>query len=261
MSEHERLEELAHLYPLGGLDPEERSRVDQHLATGCDRCEATLLESLKLAGQLLDAVVPVPPSPIVKRELLERARRESPLSVATPPRRPPSPAWLAAAAALLVVATGFGFYSQSLRDRSDSLRASLLEEQTSRRSAEERLRDVESRMATLTAPDARAVSLSGQGDTAGARARAFLDPENRQLSLYVYNLPPLPPGQTYQLWVIVGGTPVSAGTFDVEPDGSTRYDADPIPALGPGSTVTVAVTVELAGGVPQPTGPMVLVES
>ena len=188
MSEHERLEELAHLYPLGGLDPEERSRVDQHLATGCDRCEATLLESLRLAGQLLDAVVPVPPSPIVKRELLERARRESPLSVATPPRRTRSPAWLAAAAALLVVATGFGFYSQSLRVRSDSLRASLVEEQTSRRSAEERLRDVESRMATLTAPDARAVSLSGQGDTAGARARAFLDPENRQLSLYVYNL-------------------------------------------------------------------------
>ena len=77
----------------------------------------------------------------------------------------------------------------------------------------------------------------------------------------MYDLPPLPEGQTYQLWVIVEGTPVSAGTFDVEPDGSARYDAEPLPPVEADAAVALAVTVEPAGGVPQPTGPMALVES
>ncbi len=73
-----------------------------------------------------------------------------------------------------------------------------------------RTAELESRVATLTGPSAKAVSLTGQGETAGARAQAFLDLEGRVL-LYVYDLPPLPPGQTYQLWVIVEGTPIMQG--------------------------------------------------
>ncbi len=259
MSEHERVEELAHLYPLGGLDTDERALVDQHLATGCNQCEQALLESLRLAGKLLEAVDPIPPSPAVKQELFERVQRDRP-AAAPAPSKTTLPGWLAAAAALLV-AVGLGFYTLALRDSSDTLRASLHQEEVLRRTAEERLGELESRLATVTAPGARAVSLSGQGDSIGARARAFLHPASRQLLLYVYDLPPLPEGQTYQLWVIIAGTPVSAGTFDVEPDGSARYDAEPLPALEAGTTVALAVTVEPSGGVPQPTGPMVLVES
>ena len=260
MSEHERLEELANLYPLGGLDPDDRRRVDQHLATGCDSCQAALLESMRVAGQLLDAVEPVEPSRTVKQALLARVRREVPAPPASASQATRSPGWLAAVAAV-ILAVGLGVYSQSLRNRSDSLRALLVEEQASRRSAEELLRDLESRIAVLAAPNATAVSLAGQGDTAEARARAFLDPESRQLTLFVYDLPPLPPGQTYQLWLIVNGTPVSAGTFDVAPDGSAEFEADLLPPRDPGGTLTMAVTAEPAGGVPQPTGPMVLVES
>ncbi|MGH9463336.1 MAG: anti-sigma factor domain-containing protein, partial [Vicinamibacteria bacterium] len=102
-------------------------------------------------------------------------------------------------------------------------------------------------------------SLVGQGPAPGARATAFIDSPNRRLLLYVYNLPEPPPGRTYQLWVIVEGTPVSVGTFGVEPDGSTRFDAEPLPPFE--GAVTVAVTVEPEGGVPQPTGPMVLMGS
>ena len=38
-------------------------------------------------------------------------------------------------------------------------------------------------------------------------------------------LPPPPPGRVYQLWAIVGGTPVSAGTFVPGADGTSRVIA------------------------------------
>ena len=275
MSDHQRLEELAELYPLGGLGPEEQTLVDRHLASGCDRCERLLLESMRVSGHLLDAVRPMPVAPEVKEQLLERIRTSAPRSVAdietdesnlvsmavASPHVTPSRVWLPLAAVLALLAVGLGLYAQSLRTTTDQLAAALAGEGEARRNAEMRLEALESRLAALTRPDAWAVSLTGQGNSAAARARAFVDPVERRVLLYVYDLLPLPPGQTYQLWVIINGTPVSAGTFDVETDGSARYDADSIPALEPSQTVAVAVTVEPAGGVPQPTGAMALVES
>jgi anti-sigma-K factor RskA len=71
------------------------------------------------------------------------------------------------------------------------------------------------------------------------------------------NLPALPGGRTYQVWVVVPAGPISAGL--IEPDASGR-------ALGVFRTppdiptpVAVAVTIEPAGGVPAPTGERVLV--
>jgi hypothetical protein len=122
-----------------------------------------------------------------------------------------------------------------------------------------RLARAEGVLALLTGPDVRTVSLAGQEAAPGAHARAFVDPSGGRLVLYVYDLPPPPPGKTYQLWVILGGTPVSAGTFGVEADGRAHYESQPAASFG--GVVTVAVTVEPAGGVPSPTGPMVLVGS
>lgn len=264
MIEHDdRLEELAHLYPLGGLDEDERAAVDQHLAAGCDRCEQRLLEGLRVSGQLLSAIDPVPPSPSVKQALLARVRHDATPDRGVPERAPAvgstSWGWLGAAAAVLV-AIGVGVYALAIRDQSAALQTALRDEEAARLAADGRIAELESRLATLTAPGARAVSLSGQGESIGARARAFLDTDTRQLLLYVYDLPPLPDGQTYQLWVIVEGMPISAGTFDVQPDGSARFAAEPLPAVEADAAVALAVTVEPAGGVPQPTGPMVLVE-
>ena len=103
------------------------------------------------------------------------------------------------------------------------------------------------------------VALASTGTLPDASARAFLDPEGRRLLLVVYDLPPPPPGQSYQLWVILGGEPVSAGVFDVGPGGRARHEAASLPPIeGP---VTIAVTVEPAGGLPKPSGPMVLAGS
>jgi anti-sigma-K factor RskA len=73
--------------------------------------------------------------------------------------------------------------------------------------------------------------------------------------LYVTGLPPAPPGKTYELWTIAGAAPRPAGTFDVDPAGGA---ARPVAPADDGPVKVFAVTLEPAGGVPAPTGPMVL---
>jgi len=61
-------------------------------------------------------------------------------------------------------------------------------------------------------------------------------------------VPPAPSGKTYEAWVIEGGTPKPAGVFDGN-TGMTVVDIER--SVPPGAVV--AVTVEAAGGVDQPT--------
>jgi anti-sigma-K factor RskA len=75
--------------------------------------------------------------------------------------------------------------------------------------------------------------------------------------LVAAGLPPAPAGKTYQLWAIAGqNAPVSAGVFEVDPKGSASLR---VPKLAGVDKVDVfAVTLEPAGGLPAPSGPMVL---
>ena len=63
------------------------------------------------------------------------------------------------------------------------------------------------------------------------------------------NLPPPETGTTYQAWLIVGGAPVSAGTFDVDASGRGLHHI----AATTGSFDAVGVSLEPAGGSDQPT--------
>jgi anti-sigma-K factor RskA len=66
------------------------------------------------------------------------------------------------------------------------------------------------------------------------------------------NLPALPAGRIYQIWLVAGGPPVSAGLIAPDESGrSVGIFRTPVDVTGP---VTVAVTIEPAGGVTAPTG-------
>ncbi len=259
---HEEYLELAAIYALGALDGEERVRFERHLASGCKLCQDAVRESEEILADLALAAPHAAPPASVKERLFDRVRRDSKASKDVKSRGG-SPLWMALAAAATLAAIGLGLYARTIRERAETERIALLERAETERAAREALeRDMENLSETLeafTAPATRAVSLAGQGEGEGAAAKAFLDPQNGRLFLYVYNLPPPPSGRTYQLWLIVAGSPVSMGVFGVEPDGRGRLDTASIPAFT--GEVTVAVTIEPAGGVPQPTGPIILVGS
>jgi anti-sigma-K factor RskA len=102
----------------------------------------------------------------------------------------------------------------------------------------------------------RVVALAGQGDARAARGRVLWSPEKRQAVLYAFDLPRPPAGQDYQLWAIDDGTPRSEGVFPVDASGRATHVLPEAPAAG--AVSAFAITLEPAGGMPQPTGPMVL---
>ena len=71
----------------------------------------------------------------------------------------------------------------------------------------------------------------------------------------------LPPqeGKDYQLWLIRGGETISAGLLPVDDTGLPVLARIPRDLLAGGAPDAFAISVEPAGGMPQPTGPIVLV--
>jgi anti-sigma-K factor RskA len=284
MIEHEELLELAELYALGGLAPAERACLAEHVADGCAQCEAVLRSHARLVDELLLAVPPVQPSPSVRARLMERVRSES-SELAAPSdsvsRRRRSRTSLrtpfAAAAGILltvglaalagVLGSRLARESAARADLEDALEYeeaiswSLLRDAESERSEriglENRLSNMSRIVAAIEAPLVRTLALAGQGEFRNAIAKAYIEPESGRLIVYAHNLPPAPDGRTYQLWVIVDKQPVSAGLLTADKQGEAKYDTG---RLRLGGSVSVAVTLEPAGGAPQPTGPLVLAE-
>ncbi|RYD36969.1 MAG: hypothetical protein EOP86_04560 [Verrucomicrobiaceae bacterium] len=89
-------------------------------------------------------------------------------------------------------------------------------------------------------------------DSPKAVAVSLWRQETQQGLLVVENLPALPPGRDYQLWVIDPNrkTPVSAGVFKVDVDGKVRLEFKPVAPVREASKF--AVTVEREGGSPTP---------
>jgi hypothetical protein len=116
--------------------------------------------------------------------------------------------------------------------------------------------DLRGQLAPVHAASSKAVNLKGLEATPAAFGKAIIDPRSGQGLFYAYKLPPPPPGKTYQLWALEGGKPYDAGIFVTDAQGNGYLLVKKLPRLN--QIDAVAVTVEPAGGVPAPTGAMVL---
>jgi anti-sigma-K factor RskA len=103
----------------------------------------------------------------------------------------------------------------------------------------------------------RLVALGGTESSPKSQGRVLWSPDSRKAVFYASGLPRPPAGKDYQLWVIEGKTPRSEGVFPVDAQGRALHVLPEVPV--PGGVGAFAVTLEPAGGVPQPTpGAMVL---
>ena len=290
----DRYTELAADYALGLLEEEDLTLFERHLAEGCPACERELASMDAVADALaysvpaalppqdlrdrifaevepavsLPPVVPVapitPPTPTVPERAPEARPRGEALP--EPDRRPeggrarqPGTAdqpglWARLAPGLAfagVLATALtGAYALRLHQQLGVLRGEL-ERVSSEMAAMERAMDV------VSSPGLRLVRLEGKDPAPRSNGRVLWSPSTRKAILVAHDLPRPPANKDYQLWVIEGSTPRSEGVFRVDDKGTSTYA---LPEVPDASTVSAfAVTIEPAGGVPQPTGPMVLV--
>jgi anti-sigma-K factor RskA len=270
--------DLAAAYALDALDAGERAEYEVHLA-GCEQCRAEVAELRETAAQLAETVSGEPPSGLRHRVLTQvagtpqvsirptplrpAAPAPAPTPAALPPAAPPSRAltvWLAAAVVALVLgAAALGFLAVRLDQRLDDVstrlaatEAQLEETEGQLASTEARLAEAESELvsagelrAVLASNDGSVVSLTGPGD---GTMRFAYSPTTGQGVLIGDGLPAVDEAQTYQAWLIDDGVPQPAGLFSPT-DGEVTFAVEG----DPGTAEAVAVTLEPAGGSPQPT--------
>jgi hypothetical protein len=166
--------------------------------------------------------------------------------------------WMSIAAGILLVVS-VSLLVAVMRDR-DNLRAALTDQIARGQratSSGDSLRTVAMRkdsiIAGLTGRDVAMMTLTSSG-TKAPFAHMFWDKANNTWTMVAHNLPDLKPGRTYQLWLMTPDRKISAGTFEPRAgDAMVRATyalTDKLMAL--------AVTEEPMGGMPQPTGSMVM---
>lgn len=268
---HDELKQDAAAYALGALEPAEHAAFEAHLAT-CAECAADVREMRRAARALPHTVPQVSPPASLRARILDQAVRgagssdpaDRGVSRTTPVvhERRGVPAWLQMAA-MLVISAAVVFYAQRMQARVSNLEAQLQQAQTLVAAAERQTLEArnvafraQSAMGVFAAPDVARIDLAGQPVAQMARARALWS-RARGMVFTVSNLPALPPGRVYQVWVVTAQAPVSAGllTPDASGGGSVYFET-PVDIPPP---TAVAVTLEPAGGVPAPTGAMYLV--
>jgi anti-sigma-K factor RskA len=280
---------LTGAYTLDALPPDEREEFEAHLEA-CATCAEEVARLQACAAWLGSATSFEPPADLRARVLAEigateqepatehgRTAAQGPTAAASvdpavtasgepvvpsagdpaPPaevvdleRRRTAPRWLlgltgAAAAVLLVALAGLALTVNQLTDRLGEVEVN----------AERALQDAErtsSEVAeVLAAPDATIVS----SDDGAAVARVVASPSRGEAVFVADGLESAPRDRTYELWVIDEERAVPAGLFDPDEDGRvTRVMTGDM-----ANAQAIGVTVEPAGGSPEPTSEPIMV--
>jgi anti-sigma-K factor RskA len=233
-------------YAIGALDARERRSVEAHLDSPIvhEGCVEALHDANEAASVLALALARERPSAgmwkAIERRLdgAARARTRSPFALV---------GWLVAAVALvLIIWLTYDRYQIIAR-----LRAADAELQR----ASAQIRVEHEALALLDRPSSRLVALPPTGKAAGDfSASVILGPDKGYV--VATGLTPQPE-KDYELWLIRGGKPIPAGLLRGGGAGPVAYAIDPALLEG-GPVDTVAITIERAGGVPQPEGPIIL---
>ena len=233
--EHEALRDLIAPVALGAAAPHEIARVEAH-AEQCAICGEELA-SLRAAADVLAIAVPQhDPPPSLKDSLMatvraEAAERAGEEPEAEAPARPGRerrrrflgiPAWPAAAAvaAIVALALAIGLVVSTSGD---------------------------------SGGDATTIAMTAGPEAPGITGQVLYVPDEDTAVVNLSDLPPLEPGDAYQLWVIKDGTPTSAGLFELTGPAAARTVA-----TGLQDADALAVTAQPATSRAAPQGPILV---
>lgn len=253
MPKHEFLETLP-FYAVGALSGAGLERLESHLREGCDLCESEL-QLLSLTVSRLPLSLPEHPVPQgLKERMRSRIDREFP---AVKPQATKSSynSWLAAAAVLLLLLSGALLWRQQAAVV--ELQSRLARQGSQIEEFEQSLASQKKEIEWLRDPAVQLALLSGLELAPGAKARMIWSPVEQKGILYAQSLPALASDRSYQLWIIGDAGPVSGGIVEPDASGHAVLNISRIMGKAQGN-LQFAVTIEPHGGMPKPTGSMVL---
>ena len=260
MIDRERLEELAALEALGLLpagDPDKAA-----LAQAGPEGEKLTGELALAASALAVSAGSAPPPPELREKVLAAL---GPARVQARRASTPAVLRLALAAAVLALVVA-GLDDWKLRSQRDELFGRTADLSSRLSSAQERLAAAQVEKArqelyrrVVESEDVKVLLLGGRAPQPMARARVFWSEKARCAIVVAGNLAPLAPGKQYELWVFDKGKPVPAGVFDADASGRAVFESKEMSEMA--GAQNFAVSIEPAGGMPAPTGPIVLMGS
>jgi anti-sigma-K factor RskA len=247
------------LYALGALDGEEKQALEAHVRA-CPACAAELEAARERIALMGLAAPSAAPSAAVKDALLRRVRAEragasgqaAPLRT---PARPRRMAWLtpllaAATVAFASLAVWLWTRNTAYLRQIDSLQAQLATVQTESQEIARTAADTDK---LLGMPGTVRVGLKPMTGMHDGRVGVLYNSQMGMVTCAGW-LPAAPPKKSYQLWLVpMKGKPMSLRVFSGEWN-------EPMAMHVPAGmeAKAFAVTEEPLGGMPSPTGPMVM---
>lgn len=251
------IEELLPFYAMNALSEEERELVERYLAEHPE-ARSQVDEMNQAVSAVPLGVSPMEPSGHVKDGLMARvsadARARSQPVVQKQPSRRESRLEnffrvfsLGAALAAILWAIVLNLQVARLQKEVATLNQQLANQ------SESLQRIVDS---LPSSSDVITVSLKGTDVQPRAQGELIVDPASQSAVLVITGLPPLEAGRTYQVWLINGGTPVSAGLLTIDEHGRGMVIVTSDKSIG--SFNALGISIEPEGGSEQPTGDIVV---
>lgn len=255
MSAHTQAQlfELASGYALGALSPDETAAVEAALPDNAELA-AEVLSIRETMGALLRAEAPIVPRAGLRAQWtqraasLQRAREEDRHSstatitrITDVRRRPRSVTWFLGTA-LAASLTGLAVLGAQLQKSRDLLTVAMA-------ATEKRERQLNT---VLEAEDGLLLAILKGNVASETGVQFFWNVRQKRGMVHAFHLPPAPVGRAYQVWVHNGATITSVRVFDSGQDGHALIEQIALPD-SPSGITSVSITVEPAGGSPQPT--------
>ena len=254
-TEHEIFLEQGEIYALGVLEGQELRDFQAHLASGCAICDAHIRETREALTALDRSLNPITPPASVKTRVFETIASKARANVEWRHGSTAWPRWFFVGAVPLAAAATVLFLIWSMTETRKELKELKSQLAAVQRDSAQKNELIE----LLSAPEVRSIQLAGLAAAPQATGKLFWNPATHRGLLVTFGLPKPTQDKVYELWGIAGDEPVPAGVFLVDEGGETRFA---VSQLAKGRTFgKFAVTLEPAGGVTKPSGPMVLLGS
>jgi len=260
----EHFEELCAGYVLNALSAAENEEFEELLREADEDQRQTFDEMQSAANNLAFTVEKVQPSASVKKAVIKNIESGSTSDDAVAVSAVPtdseskeksrglsrSTLAMAASFALLIITLALAYFAFDQNATINEQEATITELKSENQQKDEMLSILGARTVDLVVMDGLEVNPGGYG-------KVIWDAENQQALLQVSNLPEVPSGKAYQLWLIKNNKPVPSGLFSVQTGAKDSFfKIEQMADANKQNANAFAITLEPEGGSQQPTGAM-----